>query len=80
MPIPESQINTNEFYGVDLRASKSVRISATQRVELIAQVFNLLNRTNLLATWTTNALSSSFGSITSAANKRQAELAIRFVF
>ncbi|PYR75507.1 MAG: hypothetical protein DMF87_20375 [Acidobacteria bacterium] len=78
--IPESQISTNEFYGVDLRASKSLRLSATQRVELIAQVFNLLNRTNLLATWTTNALSSSFGSITSAANKRQAELAIRFVF
>ena len=78
--IPESQISTNEFYGVDLRASKSVRISATQRVELIAQVFNLLNRTNLLATWTTNALSSSFASITSAANKRQAELAVRFVF
>src|SRR5207237_2544779 len=30
--IPESQISTNEFYGVDLRASKSVRLSATQRV------------------------------------------------
>jgi hypothetical protein len=30
--------------------------------------------------WTTNALSSSFGAITSAANKRQAELAVRFVF
>src|SRR6266550_1779535 len=75
--IPDSQVSTNEFYGVDLRASKSVRISATQRVELIAQVFNLLNRTNLLAVWTTNALSSSFGSITSAANKRQAELAVR---
>ena len=79
-PIPESQINTNEFYGVDLRASKAIRVSPTQRVELVAQVFNLLNRTNLLAAWTTNALSSSFGSITSAANKRQAELAVRYVF
>jgi hypothetical protein len=78
--IPASQINTNEFYGVDLRASKSVRISASRRVELVAQVFNLLNRTNLLAVWQTNALSSSFGTITSAANKRQAELAVRFLF
>jgi Carboxypeptidase regulatory-like domain len=78
--IPESQISTNEFYGMDLRASKSIRLTASQRVELVAQVFNLLNRTNLTATWTTNALSPAFGSITSAANKRQAELAVRFVF
>jgi carboxypeptidase family protein len=78
--LPVSQINTNEYYGLDVRASKSVRISADRKVELVAQVFNLLNRTNLLAAWQTNARSSSFGTITSAANKRQAELAIRFVF
>src|SRR5262249_41196536 len=46
--LPVSQINTNEFYGLDLRASKSVRLTGNRRVELIAQVFNLLNRTNLL--------------------------------
>ena len=55
-------------------------ISAGRKVELIAQVFNLLNRTNLLAVWQTNALSSSFGTITSAGNMRQAELAVRFSF
>jgi hypothetical protein len=80
VPIPASQIDTNEYYGVDLRASKAIRVSASQRVELVGQVFNLLNRKNLLPTWTTNALSSSFGSISSAANMRQAEVAIRFVF
>ncbi|HEY3160651.1 MAG TPA: hypothetical protein VGJ78_16915, partial [Vicinamibacterales bacterium] len=78
--LPASQINTNEFYGLDVRASKSVRIGVDRRVELVAQVFNLLNRTNLLAAWQTNALSSAFGTITSAANMRQAELAIRYVF
>jgi len=78
--IPESQVNTNEFYGLDVRASKAIRLSATQRLELIAQAFNLLNRTNLLAAWQTNALSNSFGVISSAANKRQAELAVRFAF
>jgi len=78
--LPVSQINTNEYYGLDVRASKSVRISAERKVELVAQVFNLLNRTNLLAAWQTNARSSSFGTITSAANKRQAELAVRFLF
>src|SRR4030095_10953408 len=75
--IPESQISTNEVYGMDLRASKSTPLTASQRVELVAQVFNLLNRTNLTATWTTNALSPAFGSITSAANKRQAGVAGR---
>jgi hypothetical protein len=78
--LPVSQINTNEYYGLDIRASKSVRLSADRRVELVAQVFNLLNRTNLLAAWQTNARSASFGTITSAANKRQAELAVRFLF
>src|SRR5262245_47450036 len=70
--IPDSQVSTNEFYGVDLRASKAIRLSASQRVELVAQVFNLLNRTNLIAAWQTNALSPAFGTITSASNKRQA--------
>jgi len=78
--LPVSQINTNEYYGLDVRASKSIRLSTDRRVELVAQVFNLLNRTNLLAAWTTNARSNAFGSITSAANMRQAELALRFSF
>ncbi|HKC54991.1 MAG TPA: carboxypeptidase regulatory-like domain-containing protein [Vicinamibacterales bacterium] len=78
--LPASQINTNEFYGLDVRASKSIRLSTDRRVELVAQVFNLLNRTNLLAAWTTNARSNAFGTITSAANMRQAELAVRFSF
>jgi len=79
-----SQIDTNECYGLDVRASKSVRLTSGRRVELIAQVFNLLNRTNLLfnvnSSIITNALASNFGQITSAYPKRQAELGIRFVF
>jgi hypothetical protein len=78
--IPASQINTNEYYNVDLRASKAITLHASRRVELVAQVFNLFNRTNLLAAWQTNALSPAFGTISSAANKRQAEVAIRFAF
>jgi carboxypeptidase family protein len=82
--LPVSQIDTNEFYGLDLRASKSVRLTGSRKVELIAQVFNLLNRTNLLfnvnSSIITNALATNFGQITSAYPKRQAELAIRFAF
>jgi carboxypeptidase family protein len=79
-PIAASQISTNEYYGLDVRASKSIPISAGRRVELIGQVFNLLNRTNLLAAWQANALSTAFGTSVSAANMRQAEVAVRFSF
>ena len=79
-PIPASQINTNEYYDVDVRASKSIRMGAGRRVELIGQVFNVLNRTNLLAAWNTSARATTFGSIVGAANARQAELAVRFSF
>jgi hypothetical protein len=43
-------------------------------------VFNILNRKNIIAAWTTNALSPAFGTSTSAAPMRQAEVAVRFVF
>src|SRR5262245_48059340 len=76
-----SQVDTNEFYALDLRASKSIRVSNDRRVELVAQVFNLLNRKNLLAGgWVTNVRSSTFGTSVSAAPMRQAELGLRFVF
>jgi len=79
-PIDASQINTNEYFGLDMRVTKAFPLGGRQRVEVIGQVFNILNRTNLLAAWTTNALSSVFGTSSSAANMRQAEVAVRFAF
>src|SRR4030095_8929713 len=72
--------STNEFYGLDIRASKAITLSGARRVELIAQVFNILNRKNILGAWTTNALSPAFGTSVSASNMRQAEIAARFTF
>ena len=83
-PIPLSQINSNEYYNLDLRASKSFAIGGGKKVELSANIFNALNRTNLLfnvnSSIVTNALASNFGQITSAYNKRQAQLGLRFTF
>ena len=53
---------------------------AGRKVEVIGQVFNLFNRKNLLAAWQQNALSPAFGVSSSAANTRQAEVAVRFTF
>src|SRR5262245_52990798 len=71
---------TNEFYSLDLRGSKAITLNAGRRVELIAQVFNVLNRKNLVSAWTTNALSPAFGTSVSASPMRQAEIAVRFAF
>jgi hypothetical protein len=79
-PLPASQIDSNDYYGLDLRASKQLAIGGGRRLELSLNVFNVLNRTNLLAAWQTNALSPAFGTIPSAADMRQAELGVRFTF
>ncbi len=72
--------STNEFVSLDLRASKAIPLSSGRRVELIAQVFNVMNRTNILAAWTTNVRSPAFGTSVSAAPMRQAEIAVRFTY
>jgi hypothetical protein len=77
-PIDESQIQTTEFLSVDLRVTKAFVLTDRQRFEVIGQVFNILNRTNLLPVSTTNALSNVFGTISSASNMRQAEIAVRY--
>src|SRR5262249_50105322 len=83
-PIPLSQINSNEYYGLDLRASKQLAIGGGKKVELSLNVFNALNRTNLLSNVNTsiitNALASNFGQILSAYPKRQVQLGVRFTF
>jgi hypothetical protein len=61
-------------------AGKAITLNAGRRLELIAQVFNVLNRKNLVAAWTTNALSPAFGTSVSASNMRQAEIAVRFTY
>jgi len=57
---------------------------AGKKIELSLNVFNALNRTNLLSNVNTsvitNALASNFGQILSAYPKRQAAAALRFTF
>jgi hypothetical protein len=79
-PLPLDQIDTNEFGSLDVRASKAFRLMGRHTLELMAQVFNLLGRDNLTATWGTNALSNAFGRIPQALNRQQAEIVIRYAF
>jgi hypothetical protein len=83
-PVTAEQLDTNEYNRVDIRASKAVSLGGNRQVELIAQVFNLLGRDNLVGGtgggWSTNALSNSFGRILTALPRQEAELAVRFRF
>lgn len=88
-PIPAGQIDRNAYNALDLRANKAFSLGGRRRIELIAQVFNVLGTDNLAASggvggqagvapgWVLNARSDAFGRINQAYNNRQAELAVR---
>ena len=82
-PIPESQLMTDEFKRVDVRVSKSIRLTGERRAELIAQVFNLFGNDSFgvgATPWQMNATSNSFGTVPTVYPRQQAELAVRFVW
>jgi hypothetical protein len=82
-PITAGQIESNRFNRMDLRASKSFALGPNRKLELIAQLFNVLGTDNLGALgtgWVVNALSDSFGRILTAQPRQQAELAVRVVW
>ena len=82
-PIPESQLDTNGVNALDVRVSKAIRVFGDRKIEVIAQVFNLLGSDNLGGigqSWTESALSDAFGRITSVLPRQQAELAVKFTW
>ncbi len=82
-PIPASQLDTNSYNRLDIRASKTIRVGGARKVDLIAQLFNVLGTDNLGGVgtgWVTNALSDTFGRILDALPRQQAELAVRYTF
>jgi hypothetical protein len=82
--IPEGQIESTRFNSIDARVSRTFEIGGDRKLEVLAQVFNLLGTDNLDAPFTsgrvTNALSDTFGRILTARPRQQAELGVRFTF
>ena len=81
--IEASQIDSNRYSRVDVRLSREFQVGADRRIDLIAQVFNVLGTDNLQDigdSWVSNALSDSFGRLLTARARQQAELALRFRF
>jgi hypothetical protein len=81
--IAESRLMTDEFRRVDVRASKQVPLGGGRRADVIVQVFNLFSNDSFgpgAAPWQLNATSNAFGTINTVYARRQAELAVRFVW
>jgi hypothetical protein len=84
---PINQIDNGRLAVLDFRVAKGFPVGSERRVELMLQVFNLLNTTNfgtvtarLNSGRVGNALSDSFGQFVAARDKRQIELAVKFIF
>jgi outer membrane receptor protein involved in Fe transport len=82
--VTDDQIDSSRVNLVDMRASKAIRLGGDRRVDLMFQVFNLFNTTNLQAQYgggrVNNALSDTFGQIQTARPGAQAELAVRLIW
>jgi outer membrane receptor protein involved in Fe transport len=77
-PIDASAIRTTKYSSMDLRVSRAFALG-TRKLELIGQVFNVLNVDNF-AGLQTNARATTFGQASRAAAGTQAELGVRFAF
>jgi hypothetical protein len=70
---------------MDLRITKDIKLGATAKVQLIGEVYNLLNHANYAGyvtqlSATSAATTARFGQPSSALISRQAQLAFRFAF
>jgi hypothetical protein len=83
-PIPATQLQSSDFNRFDLRVSRAVAIGGGRSVDLVAQVFNLFGRDNLVGgtggTFVNNALSNAFGKYGVAGPRQEAEVGISFKF
>ena len=76
------QFKDNEFFTLDLRASKIFRLSGGKSVEALFEVFNLTNSDNNIVSQISGGLLFDFsGTIRSGVgDPRQAQIGVRFRF
>jgi outer membrane receptor protein involved in Fe transport len=83
-PIPASQLQSSNFNRFDIRVSRSINLGGARSVDLVAQVFNVFGRDNLVGGTgggaVNTATSNAFGKYTIAAPRQDAEVGISFKF
>ena len=82
--LPVAEVSCPGFANLDLRLSKVFQFGASQRLEFIAQLFNVTNRANF-GIPANNITAATFGQTLALlpninAPSRQVELAVRYMF
>jgi len=78
-PVDASMLTNGRANTLDLRAARTFNLGETRRLDVIAQVFNLIGTYNYSGI-NTNLRSTSWGQATGAGPLQQAELAVHFTF
>ena len=83
--IPRNALQALAYSKMDLRITKDIKLGATSKVQLIGEVYNLLNHANYggyvtQLSATSPATTARFGQPSSALISRQAQLAFRVAF
>ncbi|HTH37974.1 MAG TPA: TonB-dependent receptor, partial [Pyrinomonadaceae bacterium] len=77
--IGRALIDGPSYFNVNMALLKNIRLTETMRIQLRAEVFNLLNNVNFRPnTQFANINSTTFGQITSAFGPREIQIAARF--
>ncbi len=77
--IGRALIDGPSYFNVNMALLKNIRLTETMRLQLRAEVFNLLNNVNFVQnTQFADISSASFGQITSAFGPREMQFALRF--
>jgi outer membrane receptor protein involved in Fe transport len=83
-PIPASQLQSSDFNRFDIRVSRAIVLGGGRSVDLVAQVFNVFGRDNLVGgtggTFVNIATSNAFGKYGVAGPRQEAEVGISFKF
>jgi hypothetical protein len=77
---PRNNVKTPFVYETDFSLHKSFAITEGRFVQLRAEAFNLLNKTNFATVSNTNANSGGFGVFNATFPARQIQLALKLVF
>jgi hypothetical protein len=82
---PVNALEALAYSKMDLRVTKDIKLGATAKVQLIGEIYNVLNHANYggyvtQLSATSAATTARFGQPSSAQIPRQGQLAFRFAF
>ena len=75
---PRNAFRTDAYANVDLRIEKQVRLPRDQRLAVLLEMFNMLNRANVASV--SNVAGESFGTPTTYFPGRELQIGIRYFF